>query len=141
MDLLRAAIKALYYDYPIENAYGIIIGREPKSKFLKHFNRLACGEDDGFTQREMAAYKDYLTETLTERWGRRDNIIQQFTGLPFLFAEEVLSGKDDYPCVVFRNLFRWREVVKCLGEDLFTTAYLAQTDEEERKDFFWPNVI
>ena len=141
MDLLRAAIKALYYDYPIENAYGIIIGREPKSKFLKNFNRLACGEDDGFTQREMAAYKDYLTETLTERWGRRDNIIQQFTGLPFLFAEEVLSGKDDYPCVVFRNLFRWREVVKCLGEDLFTTAYLAQTDEEERKDFFWPNVI
>lgn len=141
MDLLRAAIKALYYDYPIENAYGIIIGKEPKSKFLKHFNRLACGEDDGFTQREMAAYKDYLTETLTERWGRRDNIIQQFTGLPFLFAEGVLTRKDDYPCVIFKNLFRWREVVKCLGEDLFTTAYLAHTDEEERKDFFWPNVI
>lgn len=142
MDLLRAAIKALYYDFPIENAYGIIVGSEKESGLLNHFSRLACGEDDGFTNREMTAYREYLIETLRERYGQRETIIHQFAGLPFLFAGEVLIKNDkDYPCVKFQNLFRWREIVKCLGEDLFTTAYLAQKDINERKDFFWPNVI
>ena len=120
MDLLRAAIKALYYDYPIENAYGMIVGEDSSGKFLEHFNRLACGEDDGFTQREMTAYKDYLIEQL----GPHQSPVQQFVGLPLLFSKEVLSKDDQgYPRVVFKQLFRWREVVKCLGEDLFTTAF------------------
>lgn len=138
MDLLRAAIKALYYDYPIENAYGMIVGKDSSKSFLEHFNRLACAVEDGFTTREMTAYKEYLIEQL----GPHQSQIQQFVGLPILFADEVLT-KDDkgYPCVKFQNLFRWREVVKCLGEDLFTTAYLAKKDGKERTDFFWPNVI
>lgn len=138
MDLLRAAIKALYYDYPIENAYGMIVGKDSSKRFLEHFNRLACAVEDGFTAREMTAYKEYLIEQL----GPHQSQIQQFAGLPILFADEVLT-KDDkgYPCVKFQNLFRWREVVKCLGEDLFTTAYLAKKDGKERTDFFWPNVI
>lgn len=138
MDLLRAAIKALYYDYPIENAYGMIIGKDSTGNFLNHFNRLACGEDDGFTMREMSVYKDYLKEQL----GPHQSFIQQFVGLPYLFAKDVLKkDKDERPCVNFDYLFRWREVVKCLGEDLFTTAYLAKEDAKIRKDFFWPNVI
>ena len=62
MDLLRAAIKALYYDYPIENAYGMIVGKDSSKSFLEHFNRLACAVEDGFTTREMTAYKEYLIE-------------------------------------------------------------------------------
>lgn len=141
MDLIRAATKALFYDYPIENAYGIIIEQD-KSSFLTHFNRLACGEDDGFSYREMTAYKEYLTDALAEKLGQRQTVIRQFVGLPVLFARDVLAkNNEDYPCVVFQNLFRWREVVKCIGEDLFTTAFLAYTDAKVRKDFFWPNVI
>lgn len=142
MDLLRAAIKALYYDYPIENAYGMIVGKDSSKNFLEHFNRLACGEDDGFSTREMTAYKDYLEDAIKEKLGQRENKIQQFVGLPLLFSEEVLTKNNfEQPCVKFRNLFRWREVVKCLGEDLFTTAYLAQHDTAARTDYFWPNVI
>ncbi len=138
MDLLRAAVKALYYDYPIENAYGMIVGEDSSGNFLEHFNRLACGEDDGFSTREMSAYKDYLKEQL----GPHQSPIQQFVGLPYLFAKDVLEKDDNgNPRVDFQNLFRWREVVKCLGEDLFTTSFLAYTDVKARKDFFWPNVI
>ncbi len=116
----------------------MIVGMESSGKFLEHFNRLACSEDDGFTTREMTAYKDYLTEQL----GKHQSPIQQFVGLPMLFAKDVLTKNDkDSPCVVFKHLFRWREVVKCLGEDMFTTAYLAQTDKKCRNDFFWPNVL
>lgn len=138
MDLLRAAIKALYYNYPIEKAYGMVVGEDSSGKFLEFFNRLACSEEGGFTLREMTAYKDYLAEQL----GQHQSPIQQFVGLPLLFAEEVLEkDANDYPCVKFENLFRWREVVKCVGENLFTTAYLAKKDKEERNDFLWPNVI
>lgn len=142
MDLLRAAIKALYYNYPIENAYGMIIGGETVKHFLGHYNHLASLEDDGFTQREMTAYKDYLLETLQEKWGQREGKIKQIVTLPLEFAGEVLSKDEkDYPCVKFEHLFRWREVVKGIGEDVFTTAYLAKEDKKFRKDFFWPNVI
>ena len=142
MDLLRAAIKAMYYDYPIENAYGMIIREENRSSFLSHFNRLACGEDDGFSQREMAAYKDYIYKELRNCRPKSTNYFQDTVALPLMFAREVLTkDKDDYPCVDFSCLFRWREVVKCMGEDLFTTAYLAKNDALPRTDFFWPNVI
>lgn len=142
MDLLRAAIKAMYYDYPIENAYGIIVENDKKKNFLEHFNRLACGEDDGFSHRDMAAYKDYLLDLLNDQRPRCENNIQYFAGLPQLFASEVLTTDDmGNPRVVFSNLFRWREVVKCVGEDLFITSYLAKTDRQKRSDFFWPNVL
>lgn len=138
MDLLRASVKALFYDYPIENAYGMIIGKDSSKNFLEHFNRLACSEDDGFTTREMTAYK----ENLEEKLGQHQNAIQQFVGLPLLFADHVLETNDkNQPCVKFRELFRWREVVKCVGEDMFTTAYLAKKDKAERTDYFWPDVI
>lgn len=142
MDLLRAAIKALYYDYPIENAYGIIVGSDKKTRFLTYFNRMACGEDDGFSYREMSAYKDFLFDNLRAQRKKSENYIQDAVGLPLMFSEEVLTiDGDGYPRVIFENLFRWREIVKCLGEDLFTTSYLAKVDENYRTDFFWPNVI
>lgn len=142
MDLLRAAIKAMYYDYPIENAYGMIVENDKKKNFLERFNRLACGEDNGFSHREMASYKDYLLDLLDEQRPKCENNIQYFVGLPQLFANEVLTmDGEGYPRVKFPSLFRWREVVKCLGEDLFTTSYLAKADRHKRTDFFWPNVI
>ena len=128
----------MYYDYPIENAFGMIVGKDSSGNFLDFFNRLACIEDDGFNTSEMTAYKDYLKEQL----GPHQSPIQQFVGLPYLFAKEILQkDEDERPCVVFDSLFKWREVVKCLGEDLFTTAFLAREDAKARKDFFWPNVI
>lgn len=142
MDLLRATIKAMYYDYPIENAYGMIVCEENRSSFLSHFNRLACGEDDGFSQREMAAYKDYIYKELRDSRPKSTNYFQDTVSLPLMFAREVLTrDKEDYPRVEFNCLFRWREVVKCIGEDLFTTAFLAANDKTLRTNFFWPNVI
>lgn len=142
MDELRAAIKAMYYDYPIENAYGMIVGKDSIGNFLDPFPRLACLENSSFTLRGMDAYKDRLSQNLKARGFRKDNDAVLFAGLPLLFSEKVLTtdGKG-YPRVEFRHLLRWREVVKCISEDLFTTSYLANTDSKVRKDFFWPNVI
>lgn len=142
MDQLRASIKAMYHNYPIENAYGMIVGTDSSKGFLSLFARLACRENSSFTLRGMEACKGDLLRELAGRGFRKDNDIVLFAGLPLLFAEKVLTTDDKgYPRVQFQHLLRWREVVKCISEDLFTTSYLAQTDEKVRRDFFWSNVI
>ena len=142
MDLERAAVKAIYYDNPIENAYGMIVGTDSKRNFLEFFVRMAGNNTKGFSPREIDAFKQKLTGDLKGRGFKSENEIQLFVGLPLLYAERVLTRDDaGYPRVQFHNLFRWREVVKHVGEDLFTTAFLAKTDREERDDFFWTKVI
>ncbi len=142
MDLLRAAVKALFCDYPIENAYGMIVGAVSKGGFLEFFSRMVCENARGFSMREAENEKVDLRVNLKRHGFRTENDIQLFVGLPLYFAEKVLTKDEaDHPCVRFSNLFRWREVVKYIGEDLFTTAYLAQADRQERKDYFWAKVI
>ncbi len=145
MDLLRAAIKAIFYDYPIENAFGMTVGTDTKGNFLSHFETLVGREVSGFLPRELTAYRDDLQNELRSHGYRVDDEIRLFAGLPLLFAEQVLEKDgDNYPCVVFQHLFKWREVVKCIGEDLFTTAFLAAKEKKNktfRKKFMWPNVI
>ena len=78
----------------------------------------------------------------------------------FHFTQEVLRVKNDKPLVIFRHLFRWREVSLNIGEDTLTAAFLAHcnrllmqseecTDEDIRKiihldgiDFCsWPTIL
>jgi hypothetical protein len=142
MDLTRAAVKAIYYDYPIENAYGMIVGADSKGGFLEFFSRMVGDNAQGFGPRDIDAFKASLLRELKGQGFRRENDIQLFVGLPLLFAEKVLTKDEaDYPRVKFTNLFRWREVVKYIGEDLFTTAFLARADKKDREDFFWTKVI
>lgn len=142
MDQLRASVKALFYDNPIENAFGMIVGTDSKGKFLQHFSAMPSVHDAGLTPHQMDSFKTTLQKDLRDHKFRKDNDIQLFVGLPLLFAEKVLTKDGDgYPRVQFTNLLRWREVVKHLGEDLFTTSFLAQADNQPRADFFWPNVI
>ena len=142
MDLLRAALKTFYAVYPIEDAVPIIVGGVKKNNFLTHFELMACREADGYTTRDLSAYKAQLTDELAQRCHRWGNIVQRVVELPLIYGEKVLTkAPDGRPNVEYQQLFRWREAVKTLGEDLFTTSYLAATDKTKRKDFFWPNVI
>lgn len=142
MDKPRAALKALFYYYPIEEAFGMTVGGDKKGRFLTHFEDLAGKDASEFSKRELTLYKETMLQELKDLGCRCDNKIQLIAGLPLLFSERVLEkDKDGDPRVVFQNLFRWREVVKCLGEDIFTTAYLAKKDTKVRNDFCWPNVI
>ena len=60
------------------------------------------------------------------------------------FSQKVLTEKDFQPCCRFENLLRWRVLTYKLGEDLFTTSYLAFNDwnaHVRRDSFFWPVVL
>lgn len=142
MDLPRTALKTLFAANPIEDAAPMIIGGVKKKTFLTHFELMACREVEGYTTSDLSAYKDQLTDELFKRCHRWGNIVQRLAELPLMYAEQVLTtDKDERPCVKYQQLFRWREAVKTLGEDLFTTSFLAARDKTRRTDFFWPNVI
>lgn len=60
------------------------------------------------------------------------------------FSRKVLTEKDFQPCCRFQDLLRWRMLTYKLGEDLFTTSYLAFNDlnaNTKRDSFFWPVVL
>ena len=142
MDSLNAVIKAMYFDYPIPNVYGMIVEGLHRDKFLSGFANLAKDGSYGISQRQMDGFVKTYKGTLNGRKYRNENDIQLFVGLPLLFAEgKIVKNVADEPCVEFKYLLDWRDVVKCTGEDIFTTSFLANEAGNVRKDFCWPNVI
>lgn len=138
MDTLSEVIIMLFHDYPIAEAYGMIVESDKKSNFMSSL----CEVANDFYGAEAKAHVGKLKKECENRGYRKENLIQLFVGAPSVFAEEVLTkDKDDYACVEFQKLLRWRDVVKHTGEDLFTISFLAKNDTGERKDFSWPNVI
>lgn len=132
----------MYYDYPIENIYGMVVGTDSIGDFPKYLNILTRDGAPTFSARVIENSNEKILNDLKARNYRKDNDFLPFVGLPLYFAEKVLTRNEDgWPCVDFDHLLKWHEVVKYTGEDLFTTAFLAQTDEGERVDFCWSNVI
>lgn len=59
-------------------------------------------------------------------------------------AKSILEEANGIPRVLFRHLFRWREVTQLIGEDLFTCALLAYNDKDSadcNRRFDWPSVV
>lgn len=57
------------------------------------------------------------------------------------FCDKILVIASDEPLCRYRHLLRWHELTRYLGEDLFTTAYLAHEDLQSgitRTSFQWP---
>lgn len=61
------------------------------------------------------------------------------------FSSKVLKFENNKKIVCrFNSVLRWHDVTSCLGEDLFTTAYLASNDiikQQDRANFLWEAVI
>lgn len=60
------------------------------------------------------------------------------------FTKDILTENSHDIVCEFSQLLRWRELASCLGEDIFTTAYLANSDlvsKRERHFFAWSPTI
>lgn len=162
MDFERASIKALFYDYPVEAVVKAIDkSRNYKDDYLDILPQLVRWREDAFTTTEAR-----LMENLSQDiWMHMDekNAAQGYTdipdttNIPFIYrpfllvrhmAEELLEQDAEtlHPVVKFEELLRWKDVTLFLGEDLLTTAYIAQKDitTEHRRQttvFDWPDYI
>ena len=162
MDFERASIKALFYDYPVEAVVKAIEdARRNKDGYIDILPQLVRWREDAFTTTE-ARLMENLAQGIWAKLDKQnavegyidepDTINIPFIYRPFLFvkymADKMLTHDPTtrQPLVKFEELLRWKDATLFLGEDLFTTAYIAYKDNSaspsnQTKVFDWPDYI
>ena len=145
MDFIRASVKALFYDYPVDSAIEILLSGTPLLTSL--FPRLVNVRNTTYTQ----ANTDSLRKRLCNEWLQSGLVLSgcdemvKALRLPYQYAEKLLeNGCQDGVFVVYKQLFRWNEMAHYVGEDLMTISFLAKKDVETgivRNHFTWSNVL
>ena len=153
MDFERAAIKALFYDYPIEEAVRAldIAKGQWKDEYADILPQLVRWRERAFTMTEA----DLISELTTSDWMYPQGSSMNLTYAlyrPFFvlqtiskqLLEEDETDMNHYPLVKFDCLLRWKDVSAFVGEDLLTTAFKAEMDVEHQKmsdNFLWIDYI
>ncbi len=146
MDLIRAALKALFYDYPIEDAITNIQNLKGKDMFMIPFSDLVKWRETSFTISEIQS----LQHLVEDEWMKPSTPLNYPSKLYHCFhilnhfSEKILRYENKEPKVEFEHLLRWREMTRCLGEDLFIIPFLATQDihnQHKRTSFTWPNIL
>lgn len=143
MDVIRATIKALFYDYSPSFVSEIIAGKSDEN-LLAPFVRIVQWREQVFTQSELSN----LVRVLQQEWMNRKGLSylpKEARPLSVLnvFAQKVLkkNAADSYPCVMFDELLRWRSLSLCISEDVLITSFLAESDASQREHFIWKSVL
>ena len=142
MDLERASLKALFYDYPIEHLVDLCLGDKHVS-FDQPLVGLIQWRETAFTKSDLQAWCQSL-------FPHSDNFVELYQTIGQVFellkeyATEVLSYEHGKAYVKFPYLFRWRELSLCVGEDSLILPFLAHEDNSravKRSYFTWPDIL
>lgn len=151
MDFERAAIKTLFYDYPVETAIKELF--RDKDSFMDIFSDITRWRSAAFTVSEWRLLEKILRDewlcNLREDSDHNEKPISRILNiLPHISPKLLTIDSERQPRVEFKNLFRWRDMVLLLGEDLLTTSYVAYYDYENsdanispRTSFLWDDVL
>lgn len=93
-------------------------------------------------------FTEYSEDELAYRYKKldKDSENEGIFSLLYLYANEVLTKRDGKLAVKMEQVLGWNSISKRLGQDLFTTAWLAYRDcnnfaMERSHTFIWPAVI
>ena len=139
MDFERAKLKALFYDYPVEQAVNVIMNKGVYSEdYLDVFPQIARWRETAFTISELQALKRQITPTNEDSTENILNILQQIADQLLIFSAE---GE---PIIRYEHLLRWQDVAPLIGEDLLTIPYVVKYDwvqGKKRKVFLWQDIL
>lgn len=157
MDLERATLRTLFYDYPIEIAMHHIASflRGEKDSFLTDFPQIIRWTESQYSVSELRLVGKLLAHEANET---RKSIYPQchpntpsgvlanaICMIPQIAKRWLVINNEHEMIVHFNEMFRWRDMTVLFGEDFFTTAYLAWMDlkslNDECMSFEWPDVI
>ena len=134
MDLLQSAIRTLFYDVNIDRVIKEV-GQSCCTFLNCDFASLSAWTTQTFTRSELSLLQSYVlqntTGAMSPKWHHAILLLNRFT-------KDCLKIIDGLPRVCFEKLQYWRELSLLLGEDLFTTSFLA---EKQVNRFDWPNII
>lgn len=144
MDFIRASVKALFYDYPVDTAIQIVTTGSPSLTGV--FTQVVNARERCYSNASMGTLYTKLRNEWMEGAVLTDGIDEMLKSfrLPWLYASEVLDGQLEEPTVIFRQLFRWNELTRYVGEDLLTVNYLAKRDADTsfyRRCYTWDSVL
>lgn len=105
-----------------------------------------------YTKFSTMDMQEYSAEEIAIRYDAMSEKIHHFkeTGifhLLSLYAEDVLQLNGDTPVCKLNKILNWNTISKNLGQDLFTTAWMAYHDLEryrctrKQQTFAWPSVL
>ena len=119
-------------------------GKEPTISVshirLKEFDRYSHQNFPGYTSDDVENIHHFVMQKLYGKDGRNGNIFYLLTD----FADDILDISKGEPLCEKQHILRWRDISLRLGQDLFTTSYLAREDcryGNRRTYFAWPPVI
>ncbi|BDD06654.1 hypothetical protein [Aureibacter tunicatorum] len=147
MNNLRSTLSILFKEQSADDLWLKISNNECYSSKIyvqdfskEDFIRLGSDSMRHYTQDEVRN----LFHLYKERYGKvNDEKYSVFFALKN-FVDISLKEKDGFPVVAYEHLLRWRETSHDLGEDVFTTAFMASKNLERKKvaqDFSWRPVI
>lgn len=153
MEILRQTIKTLFSEAS---------GTKVIDELLGDKRGLDTGVDESWFVRSYMNYAHSFTKDqavnvyrlLKSKWMQPDHDIrtlhfsQANSGSVFNvllhFTSSVLTEYDNQPVCRYDHLLRWHDISLLLGEDIFTTSYLASLDavmSNNRTDFCWKDVV
>lgn len=153
MDFERASIKALFYDYPIEAIVKAIEKSRNlrKDDFLDILPQLVRWREGAFTTTEARLMENLAQDVwmhLDAEHAAKGFADEPYKAkIPFIYRPFMLvlhlakkflekNPQTKYPEVRFDEFLRWKDATLFVGEDLFTTAFMANkdiTEDENRR--------
>lgn len=149
MDFIRAAIKGLFYKYPIDRA-ALCATENRDDLFMSSLQEVLRWENPQFTTTEIGVLEDVIAQTWMKPYKRNFPVEGiPFTGralfVLFHFGNDIFDTSSwSCPILQYDHLLRWRDVSYYVGEDLLTIPFLADQDsvkQYNRSSFVWENVI
>lgn len=147
MDINRGILKALFYDYPVDKLVALLDGNAMQyDEFLDIMPQLLQWSKQEYTYTEAQLLR-IQTGGAWQRETRYDYLSTVYHAMDILkeLTSCLLSFDGNDPVVKFDQLFRWRETTLYVGEDLLTTAFVAQQDvvnaQRKREWLLWKDII
>ena len=149
MDFIRAAIKGLFYLYPVERVAECIT-RSDDTSFISGLKEVLRWDNPQFTTTEIGILENVISQMWMKPYRRSFPV----EGIPlpgralfvlFHFGNDVFdTGSWSRPVLNYDHLLRWRDIAYLVGEDIMTIPFLADQDSVRRYDrssFVWENVV
>lgn len=143
MDNIRESIKTLFNSSFIENKIKMLLEDKTNEEFyfFNYRKNLFYNSNFIYSHEEVERLENILKNEWSKITGTNNenifNILLEYT-------KDILIEKDNEIVCKYSKLFKWRELTLNLGEDIFTTSYLAYNDLQEdfdRKDFDWGWIV
>lgn len=139
MDFERAALKAFFYDFPIEEALHFMNDFREEDAYISVVPQLVRWRERTFSISETQALGNWIKESWKEK-----GINRFFQALFSVSRQFLVLDSQKEPNVAYDNLLRWHSITSCIGEDILTVPFIVSCDNHrlgQRYNFLWKSVI